>query len=415
MSIYDRLSTSSNPDFVTLPGTQYDAFGRLRISEPETLFDSKQILDNQPLFWDDQEVSGSGTTSTHSVNKASTTLGVAATTAGKRVRQTFQRFNYQPGKSQLALLTGQIDSVGTGITAGMGMYDDENGIFVQVDEGTLYMVKRSYATGVAVDTKVAQADWNGDKLDGTGASGYTLDPTKTQIFWLDMEWLGVGSVRTGFVIDGQFILCHTFNHANSLAVVYMSTPNLPLRYEIENDGTGAATEMQHICSSVMSEGGEDKLGYTNWVSTGGTHIDLPTENTLYAVMGIRLRSGYEGGVVHIRHVEIQEQAGNKNYEWKLVWEPTVTGTFTYTNPNPNMAIDVAIGSAAPTAANGTDIVGGFASTANRGGSDRLDINTALRIGNYIDGTPTEMVLCIRPIGGSINIDIECGLNFQQVN
>jgi len=83
---------------VTLPSTSSDAFGRLRVSSPHTLIDSKQIFDNQPLYWDDSGVSGTGTTSTHSTLTAMTTMGVSLNTAGKRVRQTFQRFNYQPGK-----------------------------------------------------------------------------------------------------------------------------------------------------------------------------------------------------------------------------------------------------------------------------------------------------------------------------
>jgi hypothetical protein len=56
--------------------------------------------------------------------------------------------------------------------------------------------------------------WNGDKLDGTGASGLTLDLTKPQILWIDFEWLGVGNVRCGFIINGQYIVCHTYQTAN---------------------------------------------------------------------------------------------------------------------------------------------------------------------------------------------------------
>lgn len=401
---------------VTLPAVQSDAFGRIRVANPTTLFDSKQINDNQPLFWDDQEVSGSGTSSSHSTATASTTISVGATTAGKRVRQTFQRFNYQPGKSQLVLLTGQIDSVGTGITAAMGYFDDDNGIFASIDSTGISMNIRSSASGSPVDTSVAQASWNGDKLDGTGASGYTLDATACQIFWIDLEWLGVGSVRCGFVIDHQFIVCHTFNHANSVSVVYMSTPNLPIRYEIENDGTGAATDMQHICSSVMSEGGHDELGYAHYISTGGTHIDLPTENTVYAVLGIQLRSGWESAIIKISSISLTETTGSKLYEWALYWEPDVAGTFSYSNTDADIGAAWAIGSGSTNVlTNGHSILGGFEASANKGGGDTMGVSTALRIGNYIDGTPTSLVLGIRPIGGSTNIDIEAGMTFQQIS
>ena len=91
-----------------------DPFGRLRVSQPFTLFDSKQIYDNQPFYWDDQEVSGSGTSSTHSAARASSTMAVAASTAGRRVRQTFQSFNYTAGKGQLIICTGVLDKSGGG-------------------------------------------------------------------------------------------------------------------------------------------------------------------------------------------------------------------------------------------------------------------------------------------------------------
>lgn len=412
MSIFDPRTQSCSIDGFS--GAVHDAFGRLRVSQPETLFDSKQLVDNQPLFWDDQEVSGSGTSSSHSAATASTTMSVGATTAGKRVRQTFQRFNYQPGKSQLILMTGQIDAVGTGVTASMGIFDDDNGIFVSNDEGTLSVTIRSSTSGSAVDNTITQDNWNGDKLDGTGDSGITLDATAAQIFWIDFEWLGVGSVRCGFVIDGVFILFHTFHHANTVTSVYMSNPNLPLRYEIENDGTGAATSMQHICSTIMSEGGEDQLGYTHWISTEGAHIDLPTENTLYAVMGLRLKSTWQDVITHLREIEINEQSGNKIYEWVLLWEPTVAGTFTYSSVDADTAFERALGSSSNTVTGGHKILGGFATSAVKGGSDRLAINTALRAGAYIDGTSTTLVLCVRPVGGSTNIDIEAGINFQQL-
>ena len=91
-----------------------DAFGRWRISNPETLFDSKNIfndsdladnLENVPLFYDNQETSGSGTTTTYNPNQSSQTLTVANLTAGTRVRQTKMSFNYQSGKSLLVFMS----------------------------------------------------------------------------------------------------------------------------------------------------------------------------------------------------------------------------------------------------------------------------------------------------------------------
>ena len=205
-----------NVDVKAQDSTSIDAFGRWRVSNPTTLFDSKQVHDNQPSFWDDSEVSGSGTSSTYDGDKAMTQMGVSASTAGKRVRQTFMRFNYQPGKSQLWLMTSVMSAAPSGIIACVGQFDDDNGIFFKVTDGVISANIRTSTSGSAVDTTVNQSSWNGDKLDGTGPSGHTLDPTKCQILFADYEWLGVGRVRMGFVIDGAFIVAHTFNHANSV-------------------------------------------------------------------------------------------------------------------------------------------------------------------------------------------------------
>jgi hypothetical protein len=79
--------------------------------------------------------------------------------------------------------------------------------------------------------------------------------------WFDLEWLGVGSVRCGFVIDGKFITCHTFFNGNLNNKAYMTTAILPLRQEIRATGTPQSTSvLKLICSSVLSEGGYDKLG-----------------------------------------------------------------------------------------------------------------------------------------------------------
>jgi len=128
-----------------------DAFGRLRVSEPFTVFDGKQINDNLPLFWDDQEVSGSGTSSTYSMANARSRLAVSASTAGKRVRQTFMRFNYQPGKSQLVFMTGGLGAANGGITEDIGIGDDDNGLFFRHEDGTFKVTTKTSTSGSAVD------------------------------------------------------------------------------------------------------------------------------------------------------------------------------------------------------------------------------------------------------------------------
>lgn len=396
-----------------------DAFGRNRMSEPQSLFNSKQIFDNAPIFWDDAEESGASTTSVHSVNGASSTMGVALNTAGKRTRQTFRRFNYETGKSIQIIMTGVFDGSGggSGITRGIGYYDDNNGLFFQDDEGTIKVVRRTKASGSVVDNKTAQSSWNQDTMDGSGGSsnpsGVNIDWTKSQIFTIDFEWLGVGRVRYGLFLNGGIIYVHEETLANSIDTVYMSTPNLPLRYQIENDGTGAASTMVHTCSTVIAEGGSDDLGTSRYKSTEGTHINAATENIIYAVLGIRLKSAAIGGTVKLVAATLAEHAGTKNVEWILKFNPTVADTFTYTDET-NSIVQTAKGGALNIVTGGIDITGGHFSTDKKGGSEGLTLDDVQRLGAKIDGTVDEIVLCARPIGGSSAIDIEGSLTWKEL-
>ena len=82
------------------------------------------------------------------------------------------------------------------------------------------------------ELKVPQASWNLDKCDGTGPSGYNLDLTRMQMFYIDYSWYGAGSVRFGFRDTvGKVIYCHRFYNNNINFEAYMRSGNLPARYE----------------------------------------------------------------------------------------------------------------------------------------------------------------------------------------
>jgi len=390
-----------------------DAFGRVRVSTPKTLFDAKQLSDNAPLFWEDVQISGSGTTSTYSSDRASSVIAVTNVTAGRRVRQTYQRFNYQPGKSTLILMTGILNKSGggSGIIRRMGYYDDNNGVFLQDSSGTYSVVRRTHVSGSPVDTVVSQASWNIDTLDGNGDSGITIDLTKTNILVIDLEWLGVGRVRFGFNIDGITYYFHQFLNANSLDSVYMSTPNLPLRYEIINSGTGIASEFECICTSVISEGDLDPLGINRYASTAGTHVDANVENIIYAILGIRLKSNYLSTTINIKNISLFVATAD-SLEWMLIFNPTVAGVFTYVDET-NSAVQIARGALANTVTGGIQFDGGHINTVGSR-SEKTDIDSILKLGSSVAGVQDTIVLAVRPIDGSINIDVEGSICWREL-
>jgi hypothetical protein len=83
------------------------------------------------------------------------------------------------------------------------------------------------------DVKVAQTAWNLDRMDGTGPSGYNIDLSKIQMFYMDYSWYGAGAIRFGFKDQsGQVIYCHRFIHNNIQTEAYLRSGNLPARYEV---------------------------------------------------------------------------------------------------------------------------------------------------------------------------------------
>ncbi len=390
--------------------SKVDAFGRQRTSEPLTLFDSKQVFDNQPLFWD--ETTGlADISSAHSVSTASTVISYnGGETGGTFIRQTFMRFNYQPGKSQLVMMTGILRKTGAANTR-IGYFDADNGMFFESLAGDTAVVLRSGASGFTEDTRFEQTDWNVDKMNGSGESGINLDWTKTQIFVFDFEWLGVGTARMGVFAHGEIHYVHEFDNANVLTGVYMSTPNLPCRFELTADPESVAASMECICGTVVSEGGASELGVNRYKGTGGAHVDTSAIDTVYAIVGIRLKSTHLGAEVRLLSAHLAELAGGKVIEWQLRLNPTVAGTFTFSGET-NSSVETALGAITNTVTGGLSIAGGFFASANRGGSEFREMDSELRLGSAIDGTRDILVLTARPVLGT-NSDVEGSLSWKE--
>lgn len=228
-------------------GPSNDAFARMRVSEPSTLFDSSFQYDKQSLIWAEKLVTSA--TATHAPGSSGILLAVTTADGSRAVYQTRKYLRYQPGKSQLVLMTGTFGNTLPGVSKKIGYFEDNDGIYLENYGGNIFIVQRSSVSGSVVEIRQAQEDWNVDK-------GEDIDFTKGQILIIDLEWLSYGRVRVGVVLDGQIRYLHHFNNAGVVTGPYMKTANLPCRYEIENvDGSTAEDEYLIVCATVMSEGG----------------------------------------------------------------------------------------------------------------------------------------------------------------
>jgi hypothetical protein len=379
----------------------YDAFGRLRVSNPLTIFDSKSIMSKNNLF---DESTANGGTVTYTANKSTVNLNVTEAAGSTTIRQSKRVMSYQPGKSLLIFNTFVMNAQTENLKQKVGLFDGNNGIFFQ-DTGTGYqIVRRTYTSGAAVDTEVNQSAWNGDKLNGTGPSGFTLNAATSNILFIDIEWLGVGSVRVGFVINGQLITAHTFYNANSLTTVYMQTANLPIRYEINRNGTLAAGTytLQQICSSCISEGGYSPEGLQQMIGTSQINagVNLSSANTYYNIATIKIKSGRPYAVIVPAGIDVLN-ISNNDFEWGLFFNATPSSAFSYTSFNDNIEYDLTTVNLTST---GTRVAGGYlgGKTAPFAlGGDFIAFSNQL--GQTISGTSDTLTLGVR--SGTANGDV----------
>jgi hypothetical protein len=339
-----------------------DAFGRLRVSNPYTLFDSfHRYQDNGKVS---EQLTG-GATSAHDPNSSSIVLTVPTTAGASAIRETSRVFPYQPGKGLQMLITFVMAAPKENLRQRVGLFDTANGIFLEQDGSTTYLVIRSSSSGVLEERRVAQQDWNIDPFDGTGQSTVALDLTKAQIFFADIEWLGVGSVRCGFVVNGEFVPVHTFHWANTLpaTTTYMGTAVLPGRAEIVNTGiTDSSSVYRQICFSIISEGGYELRGRPRSIGHDlAAARSISSANGYVPLLTIRLKADRLGAVVLPKNFSINVTAAAK-FQYQII-SSAVTAGGTWVSAGTNSAVEYNLTATGIT--NGTVLETGYIISSNQ--------------------------------------------------
>ena len=333
---YGSLVGPSNPT-----GVAVDAFGRSRVSQPLTLFDSSHRYKDNGLW---STSNSAGTTYNFNANAGLVELNLPTTSGAEIVRETTKVFSYQPGKSLQILNTVVMEPPKANLRQRVGYYGANNGIYLEANGTNIAFVERSFSNGSLVETRAEQANWNVDTLLGavpSSPSQKTLDMSKAQIIFHDIEWLGLGTVRCGFVIDGKLIHCHSFHHANYITSTYMTTASLPLRYEIRNTGTTAnSSTMKQVCSTVMSEGGYELRGVQQAIGTPvGAGYLCSVANTMYPVVSIRLKSTALDAIVIPTAASLLGKGNGVDFKWSLIAGGTVTNTVAWTSAGSDSAVE----------------------------------------------------------------------------
>lgn len=299
-----------------------DAFNRLRVSFVRTLIDLRYDINDLSLLTT-TSTSGGGTVA-RNANLVCMELKTTTASGDSAVLQSKRIGGYRPGKSLLTVISFNYGGAETNVRKRVGLFTASNGVFSELTSAGLSLNIRSSTSGSPVENSVPQASWNLDTLDGNGPSGYTLDVTKNQILAIDLQWLGSGQVRVGYVINGELIYAHLFNHSNVLETVYMQTANLPLRAEITNTGTASGTPTFYfICGNVSIEGGEETAGIRRSVDRGITL--LVTNRTLAPLISLRLKSTELRAVIELLSYNVMASTSGADFRAGIYLNPTITG------------------------------------------------------------------------------------------
>lgn len=376
-----------------------DMFGRIKTSDAYTIFDSSHRYQRNADF---SETTESGGSVTYSANESTLNLNVNTTSGSKVTLESKKVFVYQPGKSLQVLQSFIFAPAKANLKQRVGYFSRQNGFYLEQDGINVYLVKRSYVTGQIVETRVPQAEWNIDPLNGSGMSDLVLDLSKSQILFTEIEWLGVGSVRLGFAIDGYFIPVHQFNHANNISTTYMTTATLPVRYEIENTGiTSSNSTLKQVCVSVVSNGGYQRETERWTASRGSTGVST----SYYPLVSIRLAPGRTDAVILPANIGLLPLASG-NFEWALMRDSVISdGTWTTHSQN-NVQYNI---NSTSFTTQGIIVREGFFAGSNQS-TGSVEINTGidtfdLQLGRTNADTPVSDILTLaaKSVSGSVNV------------
>lgn len=340
-----KINTNSITVFDNTLESSLDAFGKLRVSMPNTLLDIRFPANsiassaNSNFLKNITRICNKSSGSYSATYEKSKAI-ITGSNSGYYISQSRNYIVYQPGKSLLFMSSGIINPSNSNFTSRLGLFDNEfttsasyptvnNGIYFEYSAGAISVNLKNDSV-----TTISQSSWNIDKMDGTGKTGLELDFTKAQLFVIDMEWLGVGRVRFGFYAYGRIYYCHQILNINILTSPYTNNINLPICYSLH--GSAGSGTIRQICSTVISEGGYNPTGLPFTVSNSQGNSDNPVTVTSTEVPLLAIRGGgvnYYHQTIIPSGISIIDTATNNNmlYRLRLYQDGAFGGTVTWSS------------------------------------------------------------------------------------
>lgn len=309
-----------------------DSKGRLKVQTQESLFFNTFQYGKETDVWD--ETTANGASATFRTNQGLVDMSVTSTLGSKVVRQTRQVMRYTAGRQNTLTFSVRLEMPVVGVRRRFGLFNGSDGFYFE-DSGTLdangqpeyAVVLTSTASGSLVTNRITRPNWNGDKLDGAGPSGFTANPLAQQMISMDYEWYGAGQISFSFIMNGLPRVIHTFNTGNILLLPWSRTPFLPIRLELENFGGAAGTHhLYQGSNSLLVEGRLVKQGIPSNILTPLAGVDLATALTFYPVVSVRMKPTALEGIILMSNF-IANTLDNTDIYYKVIRNATLNGTW----------------------------------------------------------------------------------------
>jgi len=400
-NVGDALKTNTviSPD---ADSSTYDSFGRLRVSQPDVVFDVRFINDLAPLIVT-TTTSMSGTV-TRNAATSSADLNVTLVSGSRSLLQSKEYIQYIPGRTAQAYFAARFSANSANRKQRLGTFSDNDGLFFEYDNGVLYSVTRTSVSGSPVDTRVAQSSWNIDPMDGTGPSGITLNPENIQTYVIQYQWHGAGVRVWGLSINNRIIYTHKELSGTVTTNPWAKTGDFPLRGEVINTALAANSATLRIQSFVALNEGSSFTAVQSHAVSRNTDVSL-NNSTFRPALSLRLKSSYNRAILEVDKI-VAVSTSSDDLEVKIIINPTLVGA-SWVSAGTNSIAEYDVSSSSQS---GGDVIGLFY-IAGRTVSGNPTSDTLLKVLANYSGTSDILSITIRSVDNAAKARV--GVTFKE--
>ena len=387
---------------------QHTSKNRRKISTSRQIFFNTYQYNKDPQIWD-EAVTGTAS-STFSEFAGGVFLEVGNTAGDEIVRQTRNVIQYIPGRSNEVTFAVRLNPFEEGVRKRFGVFNEFNGTYFEKGVDDYYLVIRRNTPNGIIEERIARADWNVDRFDGTGPSQQAFQEDKIQMFSLEYEWYGAGVVEYKVIFDNNAYPLHRFNSANINELPWSNTPFVPVRFELTNiAGTPGTHQILTGSIAVSSEGDEGPLGREQNITTPLAGVKTSTARVFRPVLSIRLKPDRLNGVV----IPIEFQTAtldNTGLFYRVMRDVELTGA-DWQSVDDNSFVEY--DHAATNFTDGKAIQTGFVSPNNQGIVFSFPENTIRQLGRNDMGT-TAQTFTLLAATVQANKDVFASLSWVEI-